>query len=103
MQLVCTPLHLLALNMYNTPQASWKQRASEVWATCPQSTVTRMFRFLCAYGFGGICNKELTARGRAYNEEKYVQSKLEQGQARKIKRKRSSAVLDHGFHEEEPG
>jgi len=72
MQLVCTPMHLLALNMYNTPNAPWAQRAQEVWATCPQSTVVRMLRFCCAYGFGGLLNKELTARGKAYNEQKYL-------------------------------
>jgi len=72
MQLVCTPLHLLALNMYNTPQALWAQRAREVWATCPQSTFVRMLRFCCAYGFGGLLNKDLTARGRAYNEQRYL-------------------------------
>jgi len=72
MQLVCTPLHLLALNMYNTPQAPWAQRAQEVWATCPQSTFVRMLRFCCAYGFGGLLNKDLTARGRIYNEQKYL-------------------------------
>lgn len=75
MQLICTPLHLLALNMYNTPTASLTQRAQEVWATCPQSTFVRMLRFCCAYGFGGLLNKDLTARGRAYNENKYISKK----------------------------
>lgn len=72
MQLICTPMHLLALNMYNTPSATLTQRAQEVWATCPQSTFVRMLRFCCAYGFGGLLNKDLTARGRAYNESKYA-------------------------------
>lgn len=72
MQLVCTPLHLLALNMYNTPSAPWSQRAQEVWATCPQTTFVRMGRFLCAYGFGGILNKELVSLGQSRNERMFV-------------------------------
>jgi len=74
MQLICTPLHLLGLNMYNDPKATMKQRAAGVWRTCPESTGVRMFRFLFAYGFGGICNTELKALGRARNIEKYYTS-----------------------------
>lgn len=76
MQLICTPLHLLALNMYNTPTATLSQRATEVWSTCPESTFVRMLRFCCAYGFGGLLNKDLVARGKAYNQEKYCGSEL---------------------------
>ena len=71
MQLICTPLHLLALNMYNEPGVSAAQRASSVWATTPSSTFIRMFRFLAAYGIGGIGNKWLIARGREWAENKY--------------------------------
>lgn len=84
MQLICTPMHLLALNMYNTPEAPLKQRAQEVWATCPQSTFVRMLRFCCAYGFGGLLNKELTARGKAYNEEKYLSRQVQQVQSSEV-------------------
>merc|ERR1712187_975634 len=35
MQLICTPLHLLALNMYNEPVGTLRQRATGVWRTCP--------------------------------------------------------------------
>lgn len=72
MQLICTPMHLLGLNMYNEPGIPMSQRAASVWRTCPESTGIRMLRFLFAYGFGGIVNKELTARGRAWNTERYV-------------------------------
>lgn len=71
MQLVCTPLHLVALNFYNTPVATVGERISQVWATCPQSTFTRMIRQLCAYGVGGVGNKSLIAYGRAWSENKY--------------------------------
>ena len=71
MQLICTPLHLLALNMYNEQGVTAAQRAKSVWATTPQSTFIRMFRFLAAYGIGGIGNKWLIANGRAWAEKKY--------------------------------
>lgn len=71
MQLICTPLHLLAVNMYNVPVAKIGQRAAEVWKTTPSSTGIRMFRFLAAYGIGGIGNKSLIAYGRAWSENKY--------------------------------
>ena len=50
MQLVCTPLHLLALNMYNAPEANAKERASTVARLFASSVYVRMFRFFCAYG-----------------------------------------------------
>jgi len=74
MQLICTPLHLLALNMYNEPEGTLRQRAAGVWRTCPESTMVRMVRFLFAYGFGGILNKELTGRGRAWTTEHFCSS-----------------------------
>ena len=64
MQLICTPLHLLALNMYNVPDASISQRVSDVWKTCPQATLIRMFRFLGAYGIGGLTNKAIIQSGK---------------------------------------
>ena len=50
MQLVCTPLHLLALNMYNDPEATAKERATTVARLFASSVYVRMFRFFCAYG-----------------------------------------------------
>lgn len=67
MQLVCTPLHLLALNMYNEQGVTPQQRMASVWKTCPQATLIRMFRFLGAYGIGGITNKTLLLKGRQYS------------------------------------
>lgn len=55
MQLVCTPLHLLALNMYNAPEASAQERASTVARLFASSVYVRMFRFFCAYGIVRIC------------------------------------------------
>jgi hypothetical protein len=70
-QLICAPLHLLGLNIYNAPVATLRERAAGVWRTCPETTFVRMGRILCAYGFGGIVNKELTSRGRAWTVERY--------------------------------
>ena len=56
MQLVCTPMHLLALNMYNVPEASAKERASTVARLFASSVYVRMFRFFCAYGIVRIRN-----------------------------------------------
>lgn len=64
MQLVCTPLHLLALNMYNEQGVSAATRVASVWKTLPATTFIRMFRFLGAYGIGGIGNKYLIATFR---------------------------------------
>jgi len=71
MQFICTPLHLLALNMYNQQGVSPGARAAAVWKTCPSSTFIRMFRFLGAYGIGGIGNKSLIAYGREWADNKY--------------------------------
>lgn len=50
MQIVCTPLHLLALDMYNVPLASAKERMLNIGRLLPSSIGVRMFRFFCAYG-----------------------------------------------------
>ena len=71
MQLVCTPLHLAALNMYNEQGVTLAQRASSIWKTLPQTTFTRMFRQLAAYGIGGVGNRSLIAKGRKWAENKY--------------------------------
>lgn len=74
MQCICTPLHLLGLNIYNEPVATLRERAAGVWRTCPECTAVRMSRFLFAYGFGGILNKELVTRGRAWASEQYCRN-----------------------------
>ena len=47
------------------------ERAADVGKTLPQATFARMFRFCSAYGIGGLMNKTLLAKGRAYNEQTY--------------------------------
>jgi hypothetical protein len=57
--------------MYNVPTATLAERAAQVWKTTPSSTFIRMFRFLAAYGIGGVGNKFLIAQGRAWSENKF--------------------------------
>jgi hypothetical protein len=47
------------LNMYNEQGVSAATRVASVWKTLPATTLIRMFRFLGAYGIGGIGNKYL--------------------------------------------
>lgn len=75
MQLVCTPLHLLALNMFNEPNATMTERLRAVWRTTPEATFIRMFRFLGAYGIGGLSNKSIILKGREWSAEKYYPKK----------------------------
>ena len=71
MQIVLTPLHLLALNLYNQPGATPGERAKAVGSVLPGSTVARMGRFGCAYGIGGLLNTSLTKRARDWAEATY--------------------------------
>ena len=71
MQVVCTPLHLLALDMYNVPKATIGERFANIGRLLPSSIGVRMFRFFCAYGVGGVMNTTLTTRGREWARERY--------------------------------
>ncbi|EOD32173.1 hypothetical protein EMIHUDRAFT_449549 [Emiliania huxleyi CCMP1516] len=72
MQCLLTPVHLLALNMYNVPIATPAQRASQVGPLLPSSTLARMGRFGCAYGIGGIMNTRLTNAAREWAVRAYA-------------------------------
>lgn len=71
MQLVAAPMHLLALNMYNVENATFAERMAVVAKQAPQTTALRMFRFLGAYGIGGVGNKSMVAWGKKWAERKY--------------------------------
>lgn len=71
MQILLTPVHLLALNMYNVPDAPLAQRAGQISGLLASSTAARMGRFGCAYGIGGIMNTELTNGAREWAVRKY--------------------------------
>jgi len=71
MQIIITPIHLLGLNLYNQPTATAAERFRAVCSTYPEATGVRMFRFLWAYGVGGIVNRELTVLARRWTVEQY--------------------------------
>ena len=64
MQVVCTPLHLLALNLVNVPAASAAARVAALRASTPAALLARSLRMLPAYGVGGLLNAVVTAKGR---------------------------------------
>jgi len=71
MQILITPIHLFGLNLYNTPTATAGERFRAVAKTYPEATGVRMLRFLWAYGVGGLVNKGLNQRARAWTVERY--------------------------------
>jgi hypothetical protein len=66
MQILLTPIHLLALDFYNNKVATSQARFNQVVSIYPESTAIRFCRVLCAYGIAGIANiglrKELRSR-----------------------------------------
>jgi hypothetical protein len=64
MQVLCTPMHLLALNLVNAPGATAAARVVTLRASTPAALIARSLRMLPAYGVGGILNGALTGRGR---------------------------------------
>lgn len=71
MQVLITPIHLLGLNLYNTPVATTSERMRAVAKNCPEATGVRMLRFFWAYGVGGLVNKSLNQQARAWTVERY--------------------------------
>ena len=64
MQFVCTPLHVLALQFVQVPEAGVAQRFAALASAVPAVFVARALRMLPAYGVGGIVNSALQTRGR---------------------------------------
>lgn len=58
-QLVSTPLHLLGLDLYNNPGATWQHRASIVVKNWAKSAFARMGRIVPAFGVGGVVNTKV--------------------------------------------
>lgn len=58
-QFIATPIHLLALDLYNRPGITAAERYLHIKNIFSNAIVLRMMRFLPAYGFGGIINIEL--------------------------------------------
>jgi hypothetical protein len=62
MNLVTSPLHFLALSIYNNPKASAGQHAANVGATYVPATSVRILKGLAAFGLGGVSNTALRGR-----------------------------------------
>jgi len=66
LQVVSTPLHLLALDMYNRPGGGkgvmWGSRAERVWRDWGKSCLARMARIVPAFGVGGVVNTGVRRR-----------------------------------------
>ena len=65
MQVLCTPMHLLALDLVNQPAANAAARVARLKNSTPAALFARSLRMLPAYGVGGLLNTSLTERGRA--------------------------------------
>ena len=65
MQVICAPVHLLALNYYNAPIATTAERAAAVARTAPQTVVAYAVRMAPSFGIGVVMNSNLTRRGHA--------------------------------------
>lgn len=64
-QLVLTPIHLLALDIYNHPTRKPAERGAGIAAQYKPLVGSRMLRVLAAYGAGGLVNKGLRSNLRA--------------------------------------
>ncbi len=58
-QFVATPIHLLALGMYNNKQMTLPEQFRVISSIYLNTLMIRILRFLPAFGIGGICNIEL--------------------------------------------
>ena len=72
MQVVCTPMHLLALNFVNAPGATAAARMAVMKKSTPAALLARSLRMLPAYGVGGILNTSLTLQGRRAVAEHFL-------------------------------
>ena len=66
MQILCTPLHLVALDLVNNPVSSSGRRIAALFTSSAASALlARSLRMLPAYGIGGLLNANLCRVGRA--------------------------------------
>ena len=69
MQTLATPLHLLALDLYNrNGKVPWRDRMKRVIRTYTPATLARMCRIVPAYGLGGVVNLRVRSRLMNYLE-----------------------------------
>mmetsp|Transcript_9504 Transcript_9504/g.10021 ORF Transcript_9504/g.10021 Transcript_9504/m.10021 type:complete len:268 (+) Transcript_9504:32-835(+) len=58
-QMFLTPIHVLALDIYNRAGESSRSRFQYIKGIYPETVSIRMARVLCAYGIAGITNKNV--------------------------------------------
>lgn len=66
MQIVSTPLPLLGMNYYNSPNATLKERLLFIRKEYFNTVIARMMRIGVAYGFGQILNKSIKKKLNSY-------------------------------------
>lgn len=59
--IVSSPIHFLALDLYNNPEASSGARVCTIAASYCGATSSRIIKGLAAYGIGGVGNTTLRA------------------------------------------
>jgi hypothetical protein len=70
-QLFLTPIHLLALDIYNRAGESSSSRFNYIKGIYPETATIRMGRVLCAYGIAGVTNTRL----KEYLHARYIDDK----------------------------
>ena len=71
MQVLSTPLHLLGLNLYNSPSSLTSDRIAFIRQEYLKTTLARMSRIFPAYGVGGVINKKVRKSGIAVLKSYY--------------------------------
>jgi len=61
-QTVSTPLHLLALDLYNNPTRTMSERGKFIKTEYFKTVAARCMRILPAFGFGGIGNRYIRGK-----------------------------------------
>lgn len=61
-QLLSTPIHIYAFDLYQTPHSSWAQRWKSVMRLYPSVCAGRMIRIIPAFGVGGYINDMIRPR-----------------------------------------
>ena len=67
-QLISTPLHVIGLHMYNSPDATLAERVGEVKRSYTKTAFMRFCRILPAFGIAGVLNNGL----RDYGEQTFL-------------------------------
>lgn len=71
MQLLSSPLHLYGLDLYNNPDGTSSDRVNAIKKGYLSTSLARMARILPAFGFGGVINTNLRAKGKSFLAERF--------------------------------